>query len=261
MLTVSSVRKYFLSIAVALFPTISSAQNPPNAVVISPEDLDRMAEVYDQITAEGPAWIKVEEKLKVLYRKLRQKGVMRRDAVRILRRAGIAGVEIEEYGQEGQDIRHELNRVTQYAMRKYKLSEPVSAAETLLDFYDAVRSVSAAEMPDQIHLAIVGDDGNATTVHSESLYQGAVPRRTAEFSKLVDANRGSECTVETMYLTLDVYFTVTCRGGGKNSFPLSAVSSECSTNDGRMKPARLTFQVSDSSPSREVLVWCTMSPR
>jgi hypothetical protein len=193
--------------------------------------------------------------------RLRQKGETRKEAIHNLQRIGFPGVDIAEYGQNGQEIRRELDQVAQYVRRKGGLGESASIAATSLTLHEVLQTLVAIERPSKIHIAIEGDGGTAARRRSENLYEGSAPRFIVKFTERIHAETGQECTVDTLRLTEEVYFTVICHARGKDSYPRAVAQSQCSINDDRMRAARLVLQISESAPSREVFVWCSTDPR
>jgi hypothetical protein len=256
------MRHSLVAIAMTLCTHFTLAQDArPADLALTPEQINRMAESYERTLVEGQAWARVKDRLDVLYRQLRQKGETREEAMHNLRRIGLPGVDVAEFGQKGQEIRQELDRVAQYVRRKDGLSESASVAAAFLTLHNVLQTLVAIERPSQIHIAIEGEDGNAKKRRSENLYEGNTPRFIVKFTERVDADAGQECMVDTLRLTEEVYFTVTCRAHGKDTYPMAAARSQCSINDDRMRAARLVLQASESASSREVFVWCSSDPR
>ena len=108
---------------------------------------------------------------------------------------------------------------------------------------------------------MVGQDWNAKLRRSVSLHDGTKPRTVVEFTEPVGPALNQECTVDTLGLAQDIYFTVKCRARSKNSRWVAIAKSECSINSERMKPLRLAIQPAESEPETEVLVWCSFQPR
>jgi hypothetical protein len=220
-----------------------------------------MVDSYERTVVEGQAWARVKNHLDVLYRELRQKGETRKEAMHNLQRIGLPGVSVAEFGQKGVEIRRDLDRIAEYVRRKGGLNESASVAATFLRLHEVMQTLVAIERPSQIHMGIAGEDGTEKRRRSENLHEDNKPRLIVKFTERVDAETGQECMVDTMRLTEEVYFTVTCQARGKDSFPLATATSQCSINDDRMRAARLVLRPSESAPSREVFVWCSSDPR
>lgn len=236
------------------------AQQAP-AFGLTPEQAGRMGDIAERSLAEGKLWAGVKAPLQALYRELRKRGETRSEATHNLRRIGLPGVEVSEFGERGALIRRDLERLARYVGQKDGLNEAAATSVVFLAFHETLAALAAADGPTQIHMAIAGDDGVEARRRSEDLYQAQVPRLMVKFSEKVDDRTGQVCEVDTLRLNDVVYFTLTCRAGGPGSFPLAASTSECGIHDDRMKPARLVLQSAASAPSREVLVWCSGGPR
>ena len=138
---------------------------------------------------------------------------------------------------------------------------PASVAATALALHEVLQTLIALERPDQIHLAVVEQDGNAKLRRSVPLHDGGKPRTVVEFTEPVGPALSQECTVDTLGLAQETYFTVKCRARGKNPRPVAVAKSECSINSERFKSLRLAIQADESKPETEVLVWCSFQPR
>lgn len=246
-----------MTLCASLAPAQEARQG---SLVPTPEEIRRIADIHERSLVEGQAWARVKSHLDVLYRQLLQRGETRQEAIHNLRRISLPGIDVEEFGQKGQEIRRELDLVAQYGRQKSGLSEPASVAAVALTFHDMLQTLVAPERPGRIHMAVKGEDGTAATRRSEDLYEGTSPRRSAKFTEQLGGGTNQECTVETLRLTNEVYFTLTCQARGKDAYPRAVVESQCSINDDRMRASRLTLRTSEPAASREVFVWCSTGP-
>lgn len=251
-----------MALALALgVPALRAQPAPARGADLTPEQAARMADLFDTARTEGAVWARITGPLDGLYRELRRKGETRRQALHNLGRIGLPGVDIAEFGAIGEQVRRELDAIAQHAQRRQGLGDAAAAAVTALAFRDVLQTLVAVEPPSRIHLAVTGPDGNASPRRSESLYDGPRARLTTAFDERIDAARGPDCRVDTLRLSDEVYFTVTCHGRGPGSYPQATAKSECSINDDRMRPLRLTLQSAEADPPRELLVWCSAEPR
>jgi hypothetical protein len=256
------MRTVILATALALCAPAAHAQSSPSGLPdLTPEQIDRMADSFTRAYSEGQAWARIRIPLEELYLELREKGETNRQAVHNLRRLALPGVDVAEYGQRGQQIRHELEGLTQYVRRKDKISEPAAAAVTTLTLQEVLQTLIAIERPNQVHMSVAEQGDSAKLRRSQTLYDGKKPRTLTEFTERVSPLVDQECTVDTLGLTEDVYFNVTCRARGKDSYPTATAKSQCSINNDRMRSLRLVLQSKETEPTFEVLVWCSFGPR
>jgi hypothetical protein len=255
------MRQLITIVAITLCTSPSLAQdNRSSPPALTPKNVDIMMDSYERALIEGRAWKKIMPSLEGLYRELRQNDQTRKEAMHSLRRIGLPGVDISEFGERGQEIRRDLDRVTQYIRLKDNLSESASVAATFISLHEVLQTLEAIERPNRIHIAIQGEDGIAKERRSESLHEGGKPRHIFEFTERLTAKETQECTVDTMHIVDDVYFTLTCRANGKETYPMAAVSSKCTVSNDRMVAASLVLQPTEAAEHRRVYVWCSNAP-
>lgn len=256
------MHKTILTVAMMVTSLSSQAQHASPAVVdLTSNEIARLAESFDRTLTEGQAWARVKANSEALYLELRGQGETSKQAMHNLQRIALPGLEIGEFGQRGQEIRQYLAELTQYARRKDGLSETAAVAATALTMRDVLQSFVAIERPSQIHMAVTDSDGFAQLRRSESLYEGKKPRVVAAFTERLGSAQSQSCTVGTLNLSENVYFSVECRVKGKDTYPVATAKSECSINNDRMRSLRLILQSAPSEPATEVLVWCSFDPR
>ena len=252
------MKNLVFALALGLWSAMSWAQSPRTSPPpLSDADVGRLVST----AVEATLMQRVKALLPALYQELRRKGEPPRVAAHSLLNLGLPGVDIAAFGKSGQEVRQHLENLAVHFGREERLTEPAAVALAVLTLNELVQSLVLAEKPAQIHIAIEGEDGSATTRRSEDLYAGDKPRHRVRFTELVDARGSQACTVEAMTLAESTYFTVTCHAAGEGSFPQASTTSECAISNDRFRAARLTLIPSKAPEPREVFVWCSSLPR
>ena len=250
------MRKTIFIIATLLTSMVVQAQGVSS---LSPEEISRMADSLTRALTEGQAWTKVRDASEALYLELRAKGKTRTDALLNMQRIALPGVDIGELGPKGQEIRRQLTEIAQDTKKKDGLSESTAVATTALTMQDLLQHLEPIERPNQIHLAVISDNV-AQLRRSENLYDGKNPRVVMAFTERLDPKKSQSCKVDILNLSGNVYFTVECSENGKDTYPVAKSKSECSINNDRMRPLSLALQSTQSTPAKEVYIWCSFSP-